>query len=774
MAKFFVAYPNSPNEIGLTIEHAVLDYNRINSNAVRSWKAMNIIGDFIPKKIIQEISDNVLIADITHLNYNVLYEIGYAIGQRKYILLIRNASLDDGKPTIQEVGIFDTLGYTSYQNSGELVEILTKNESNQPYKGEQRLNLTAPVYLMNTQYKTDFSSRIVARINKAKLFYRSFDPAESPRLSAHEAITEVSESYGVVVQLLTRDSRNSVVHNLRAAFIAGLANGMSIPMRLMQFGYDPIPIDYRDDVDIYKKLEDIDTIIADFVTDVTSEIQTYNPSSIRFKPSFLEKLDLGASAAENELSGLSTYYMKTDAYYKASRGEVQLVIGRKGTGKSAIFYQIVRQERGSSKNIVLDLQPDGYKLLKFKEHVLDHLEAGTFQHTVMAFWEYLLLLEVANKILDNDRSRHLSFEKLTEPYKALEAAYKAEKYVEQGDFSERMGGLIDKLNARFNKPQEKNGKIRLTSPEITGLIHETNIKDLKQALAEYLKYKERIWILFDNIDKGWPSSGVTDADIIIIRSLIDAAKNLKRFFEKSKVNLYPLIFLRSDVYHHLVLGTSDRQKEAKVSLDWTDQDMLTRLIQLRILANEDVKSTEDNSFNELWREIAVSHYKGEDSFQFIVDRSLMRPRFLIIFIGHCKSFAVNLNHKKIEESDIAKGFQAYSADILSDISLEIHDVFPQEDDVLSAFYLSKDRLTEVELRDILNTQIQNEDKVDKLIEILLWYGFLGLVTNGDEVNYIYTVNYNIDLLKTIIRKAGSQMQYLINPGFWPSLHITST
>ena len=772
MAKYFIAYPSLPNEVGLVIEQAISDFNRTHGNIATIWKAMNINGNFIPKQIIQEISESVLVADITHLNYNVLYEIGYAIGQRKYILLIRNVSIEDGKPSIQEVGIFDTLGYATYQNSKDLVEILTKNESNQPYKGEQRLNLTAPVYLMDTQYKTDFSSRIITRINKAKLYYRSFDPSESPRLSAHEAITEVSESYGVVVQLLTKESKNAIIHNLRAAFIAGLANGMSIPTRILQYGYDPIPIDYRDEVDIYRKPEDIDAIIAEFASDVITEIQDYNPSVNRFKPSFLEKLDLGSSAAENEIRGLSNYYMKTDAFYKSSRGEVQLVIGRKGTGKSAIFYQIVRQEKGSSKNIVLDLQPEGYKLLKFKEQVLDHLEDGTFQHTIMAFWEYLLLLEVANKILENDKSRHISFEKLTEPYKILEVAYKAENYIEQGDFSERMSGLIEKLNERF-AIHAKEHKVRLSSPEITGLIHETNIKDLKHALSEYLKHKERIWILFDNIDKGWPSTGLTGKDIIIIRSLIDASKNLKRFFEKSKVNLYPLIFLRSDVYHHLVLGTSDRQNEAKVSLDWTDQDMLMRLIELRILANDEVLRCENDNFQKIWLEIATSHYKGEDSFQFIVDRCLMRPRFLINFIGHCKSFAVNLNHKKIQESDIAKGFQAYSADILTDISLEIHDILPDEENVLSAFYLSKNQLTESELRMILSNQIKNLDKLNDIIEILLWYGFIGLMTVDDQESYIYSVNYNIDLLKAIIINAGKELLYVINPGFWPSLHIKS-
>ena len=54
----------------------------------------------------------------------------------------------------------------------------------------------------------------------------------------------------------------------------------------------------------------------------------------------------------------------------------------------------------------------------------------------------------------------------------------------------------------------------------------------------------------------------------------------------------------------------------------------------------------------------MSHYEGEETSQFLIHRSLMRPRHLLKLVGHCKSFAVNLDHERIEAEDIAKGFAA--------------------------------------------------------------------------------------------------------------------
>jgi hypothetical protein len=63
--------------------------------------------------------------------------------------------------------------------------------------------------------------------------------------------------------------------------------------------------------------------------------------------------------------------------------------------------------------------------------------------------------------------------------------------------------------------------------------------------------------------------------------------------------------------------------------------------------------------------------KGEESSQFLIDRCLMRPRFLINLFGYCRGYAVNLGHQKIEPEDIDKGLKAHSDDLVRDIGQEI-------------------------------------------------------------------------------------------------------
>jgi hypothetical protein len=287
--------------------------------------------------------------DITTLNFNVTYEIGYAIGKGKRILLTKNKSISFDGVRIEDVGIFDTIGYQEYQNSSELQEFINNAEKLKPLETVGRLNRKAPVYLLDTPFKTDWSGRIVSRIKKAGYIFRNFDPNEQPRLSAYDAISQVSESYGVVVPLLSSTSAGYEIHNLRAAFIAGLADGMSKALCIIQNGDDPVPLDYRDFVSVSYHPEDVNEIIAEFASNVAKAFQDSDDDKRIPERSFLKSLNLGATSAENEMRDLYSYYLETDQYLKALRGEAHLVVGRKGSGKSAIFLQIRDREREKNR-----------------------------------------------------------------------------------------------------------------------------------------------------------------------------------------------------------------------------------------------------------------------------------------------------------------------------------------------------------------------------------------------------------------------------------------
>ncbi|MDU5488251.1 MAG: hypothetical protein E6093_22560 [Serratia liquefaciens] len=769
----FYAYPSIPSEVGFCIDSASAKVNSSNGRVtIKTWKQLDIIGHFISGEVLSGINDaDFLIADITELNFNVTYEIGYAIGRLKRVYLTRNSSVNQKGIKISDVGIFDTLGYKTYQNSQELQKIISDFVDFNAIDVNGDLNIKSPVYIINTPFKTDWSGRIISRIKKSGYIYREFNPSEQPRLSAFEAIKQVSSSYGIVVPLLSDSSEGFEIHNIRAAFIAGLAHGMNKAVCLIQNGDGPVPLDYRDLVNVTYHPGDVNEVIGGFAIEVAKAFQEGDNDKSHREKSFLKRLDLGATSAENEMRYLESYYLETDQYLKALRGEAHLIVGRKGSGKSAIFLQIRdhERERNRSKNIVLDLKPDGYKLIKFKERMLEHLEEGTYLHTITAFWEYVLLLEICYKIIEKDRKRHVTDHTLYDGYRELVELYNVDEYDSEGDFSERMSVLMEKIYSQYDAVYGDKKHVSLNAAKITELIHKHDVKKLREKLIGYMGNKLSLWLLFDNIDNGWPTSGLEHGDLMIIRALIDATRKIEREFNRNELDVNTVVFLRNDVYELLVRETSDRGKEASVLLDWTDSDLLRELVRLRIISNN---LPEEMDFITAWRKVFISHYKGEETSQYLIDRSLMRPRFLLNLINHCKSFSINLNHEIIEETDIEKGISAYSSDLLQDIGYELRDVSKDSEDILYSFIGCNATLSYMDIIGIISTQQSDIDVSEKIMGLLLWYGFLGIKTSSGDVKFIYNFNYNKNLLDGVIKKENGNLSYVIHEAFWPVLMIT--
>src|SRR3546814_2372908 len=70
----------------------------------------------------------------------------------------------------------------------------------------------------------------------------------------------------------------------------------------------------------------------------------------------------------------------------------------------------------------------------------------------------------------------------------------------QGDFAERISSLIYRIEGRFSS-EPIDGAVTLSTPEVTKLIYDIDVKKLSDAIVDHLKRKGALWILFDNIDK---------------------------------------------------------------------------------------------------------------------------------------------------------------------------------------------------------------------------------------------------------------------------------
>lgn len=771
MPSVFIAYPSKPIQIGQTINRCSEQLQRTGIS-VATWEELDVPGRFIATGVLKDIeSADILAVDLTKLSFNVTFEAGYAMARGKRILPVLNRSLQSDKKDWARLGIFDALSYREYENADELARIVEEFIANPTNPAPTfSIETHAPVYLLDTDHKTDASLRIFSKIKKAKLYCRSFDPQEQYRLVASDAYKQVAHSVAVVVHLLASNSVDYAFNNQRAAFIMGLAIGFDKELLAFQEGDEPVPLDYRDLVTVYRALPDIDEAIYEFAPRVTEALQQSTGALAQRDRGTLEALDLGSTAAENEIIRLGEYYVPIDAFNQTLAGNVRLVVGRKGSGKTALFLQVRDKVRSFKRQkLVLDLKPEGHQLKRFKETVLYSLSEAVREHAATAFWEYSLLLELTLKLLEADRQAHLRDKDLLLRYENLAALYESTgALTAEGDFSERLRELTERISEEFKDKYGNEQISRLSVAQITDLIYRQHINTFREALADYLNTRDEVWILFDNIDKSWPAHGVDSDDILILRALLDASRKLEQFFVRHQSNVRTVVFIRNDVYDLLIGETSDKGKEAKVSLDWTDPDRLRELVRRRLVRNVPFKQSD--KFQNAWSQICISHVEGLESSDYLIERSLMRPRYLLTLINYAKSNAVNLNHNKIEVSDIQKACKAYSADILADTGYELRDIYPNaSDDLLYNFWAKSPVMSKSEVNDILSgAGIPQNDK-NKVIELLLWFSFFGITLSTGQDVYVYDVLY--DMKKMKVQLAQSSSKLCIHRSFWPFLDI---
>ena len=131
---------------------------------------------------------------------------------------------------------------------------------------------------------------------------------------------------------------------------------------------------------------------------------------------------------------------------------------------------------------------------------------------------------------------------------------------------------------------------------------------------------------------------------------------------------------------------------------------------------------------------------------------------------------MNLGHPQIEKVDIEEGEEAYSSDLLSNIAFEIKDVLPKAGDILYEFIDSTSVVSGADVRERLIGAVA--EHWEEVLDLLFWYGFLGVLRENGEAAYIYSVKYDMKRLKALLHRKGLEQSALrINPAFWRALEV---
>lgn len=239
----------------------------------------------------------------------------------------------------------------------------------------------------------------------------------------------------------------------------------------------------------------------------------------------------GFEDAESEsIDRLREYYFKKDTFNRVvSDLPIRILVGHKGTGKSALFKVAIAEERENG-NLPILIKPDDIaELGKSDENFLLRIRQ----------WKFGLTKIIGTKVLN-----------------------------ELGMYDESIAGKLGLFGVKL---------ISFVSDTVKALKDNVDLEPAQKKAAEYFLRTKKIIVYLDDLDRGW--EGKKD-DINRISALLNAIRDMSN----DNPGLLFKVSLRSDVYY--LVRTSDESTDkiegSVVWYKWTNHEILVLLIK-RIL-----------------------------------------------------------------------------------------------------------------------------------------------------------------------------------------------
>lgn len=211
LTKCFVAYPSAPAARAETVERAIELISNTGVVEIKGWRSLFAGGRPIITRISEEIRDcQCFIADLTGLNPNVLFELGYAIAHRKRIWLLLDTAIERAKLDFDRFQLFTTIAYQGASNSEKIVEGFfadqpfgdTTNLCDDLLDRSKRAARPTLLYL-KAQIATEASNQLARRVGTAEIASVIDDPEESPNQPVGWYVNRVDAASAVVCHLLS-------------------------------------------------------------------------------------------------------------------------------------------------------------------------------------------------------------------------------------------------------------------------------------------------------------------------------------------------------------------------------------------------------------------------------------------------------------------------------------------------------------------------------------------------------------------------------------------
>lgn len=466
---------------------------------------------------------------------------------------------------------------------------------------------------------------------------------------------------------------------------------------------------------------------------------------------------LGDIRAEEDKDMLDRAFFESPDYRTLlETTRTPVVVGRRGTGKSATAYKLEKHFSTLDKTRVITIRHDEDQIIGIRPLLMlfgdrfNHIKRGAF-----LTWKYAIYLTIIESIAPFYKLKKLPqyqfFDQHLEKWKKL-----------RGSFSTKYRLMLKSCTEKYATPEDR----------IASMAIDLEISELEERLDEALSVTNtRIVLLVDQMDEGYEPDDLGTAFVDgVTQAVIDCNDH--------RDNISAMIFLRDNIFRAVASKDPDysRNLEGQVlRLHWDEHQLLT-LVASRIKIAFGLQ--EEKSIR-IWNAVTSKGLSGTEGFRKTLQFTLYRPRDILSLLNRAIYHANKENRSVLVDEDVESTAKEISAGRLDDLRKEYTAIFPSLPVIISRFSGGQPQLTVSDattiLRDIEDIPNQDasiqqdlailKDPMD-IIRNLYSIGFLGIL-DSSHGNYVFCHDG-----ATPGREFDGDVKLLIHPCYWLALNLT--
>lgn len=469
---------------------------------------------------------------------------------------------------------------------------------------------------------------------------------------------------------------------------------------------------------------------------------------------------LGDIRAEHDSKMLEASFWQTTDYKALLESYDRcIVVGRRGTGKSALVHMLSKHWNAKPRTYVMTISPVEEQIIGLRDIVslfgdnYLHIKAGS-----KLAWRYAIYMEILTEIAGHYKMKN------DLDYASIEKHLLSWGAKRQNISSKIRKKLISILDA---------GKDVKPATRISDLSDEFELDLLEEVIAEAIQKSNHQFVIFaDRLDEGYTPDdlGVAIVDGFI-QSVIDVKQNLQE-------KVIAFAFVRDNIHRAISKMDPDftRNIEGQVlRLHW-DEYNLFNLICNRIRTA--FNSTIENN-TRVWNAYTANELQSNTGFKEALKLTLYRPRDILVLLNDAFLRASTHDRSKIVIDDIKATANVISQNRLNDLLKEYENVFPALDIFALMFSNKKSDFSIKEASEIINGAFDVKEVSDKLKlqDLLLLEGPIQVIKRLYSIGFFGL--YNIQSSSYIFCHDGKEpdkeftsgSRLLIHPCYWLALGV---